>query len=85
MPVRDRGDAALPSPRSSAHPRHFGRSAGFVDEDQTRGIDLRLRCAPELAPRGDVVLTPGDHLYVIADERDEPLVRLMFGQQEEVG
>jgi Trk K+ transport system NAD-binding subunit len=36
-------------------------------------------------PRGDVVLTPGDHLYVIANAQDEPLVRLMFGQQEEVG
>ncbi len=36
-----------------------------------------------VAPRGDVVLTDGDHLYVIADPKDEPLVRLMFGQQAE--
>jgi cell volume regulation protein A len=38
-----------------------------------------------LAPRGDVMLTPGDHLYVITSESDVPLVRLLFGQQEEVG
>jgi potassium/hydrogen antiporter len=37
-----------------------------------------------LAPKGDVVLAPGDHLYVVAAPADEPLVRLIFGQQEEM-
>jgi NhaP-type Na+/H+ and K+/H+ antiporter len=37
-----------------------------------------------LAPRGDVELAPGDHLYVVTAPNDEPLVRLMFGQQEEM-
>ncbi len=36
-----------------------------------------------VAPRGDVVLAPGDHLYVIVGAADAPLMRLMFGQQEE--
>jgi cell volume regulation protein A len=38
-----------------------------------------------LAPRGDVELAPHDHLYVVTTPADEPLVRLMFGQQEEIG
>jgi cell volume regulation protein A len=38
-----------------------------------------------LAPRGDVELKPHDHLYVVTTKDDEPLVRLMFGQQEEIG
>ena len=37
-----------------------------------------------IAPRGDVELAPGDHLYVVVSPVDEPLVRLMFGQQEEM-
>lgn len=37
-----------------------------------------------LAPKGDVELAPGDHLYVVASPEDEPLVRLIFGQQEEM-
>jgi cell volume regulation protein A len=48
-------------------------------------VMLVVRAQTLLPPRGELVLTPGDHLYVIADERDEPFVRLMFGQQEELG
>lgn len=51
---------------------------------QGAAVMLIVRAGRLVPPRGDVVLTPGDHLYVIADEPDEPLVRLMFGQQEEV-
>jgi cell volume regulation protein A len=43
-----------------------------------------VRAGALVAPRGDVELAPGDHLYVIANPEDEPLVRLMFGQQEEL-
>lgn len=47
-------------------------------------VMLIVRAGALVAPRGDVLLTPGDHLYVISSDSDEPLVRLMFGQQEEL-
>lgn len=37
-----------------------------------------------IAPKGDLTLEPGDHLYVVTATSDEPLVRLIFGQQEEM-
>jgi potassium/hydrogen antiporter len=52
---------------------------------QGASVMLIVRSGKLVSPRGDVVLTPGDHLYVIASESDVPLVRLMFGQQEDVG
>jgi cell volume regulation protein A len=42
-----------------------------------------VRAGTLVAPRGDVALQNGDHLYVILDPKDEPLVRLMFGQAAE--
>lgn len=47
-------------------------------------VMLIVRDKELVAPRGDVVLTPGDHLYVIAPKADEPLIRLMFGLSEEM-
>jgi potassium/hydrogen antiporter len=36
-----------------------------------------------VAPRGDSVMTPGDHVYVLCRREDRPLVHLMFGRPEE--
>jgi cell volume regulation protein A len=36
-----------------------------------------------IAPRGDSVLTPGDHVYVLSGPEDRALVLLMFGRSEE--
>lgn len=47
-------------------------------------VMLIVRAGALVAPRGEVLLTPGDHLYVITSDVDEPLVRLIFGQQEEL-
>jgi cell volume regulation protein A len=47
-------------------------------------VMLIVRAGALVAPRGEVLLTPGDHLYVITSDADEPLVRLIFGQQEEL-
>ncbi len=44
-----------------------------------------VRGATLLAPRGDVELQQNDHIYVVTADDDEPLVRLMFGRQEEIG
>src|SRR5262249_51274512 len=41
-----------------------------------RGHDL-------VAPRGDTVLTTGDHVYVVCAPEDRSLVLLLFGRPEE--
>lgn len=41
-----------------------------------RGLEL-------LAPKGDTVLKPGDHVYVFSRTEDLPFLRLMFGQRED--
>jgi cell volume regulation protein A len=41
-----------------------------------RGLEL-------LAPKGDTVLKPGDHVYVFSHTEDLPFLRLMFGQRED--
>jgi hypothetical protein len=46
--------AALAPQGTASQPGHLGRSTGFVDEDQTQRIEIRLRCEPSLAPDCDV-------------------------------
>lgn len=43
-----------------------------------------VRGSTLLAPKGELELMPEDHLYVVTTASDEPLVRLIFGQQEEM-
>jgi len=54
MAVRDRGAAALTAFRAAVKPRHFGRGAGLVDENQLFGIKLRREFAPGLARRRNI-------------------------------
>jgi hypothetical protein len=54
VPVRDGRPAALPALRPATPAGHFGRGAGFVDEDQMLWIEIRLGVEPSLPPRGDV-------------------------------
>ena len=42
-----------------------------------RGRDL-------IAPKGDTTLQPGDHVYVVAAEKDQAFLQLMFGNPESV-
>lgn len=42
-----------------------------------------LRGTQLIAPRGDTVLCPGDHLYVVCRAEDLPFVELLFGAPEE--
>jgi cell volume regulation protein A len=37
-----------------------------------------------IPPKGDTVLQPGDHVYVVSRPEDRPLLQLMFGRPEEV-
>jgi hypothetical protein len=44
--MRDFADQAFAAWSPAAQPRHFGRGAGFVDEDQSVGIELGLMLGP---------------------------------------
>ena len=46
--MRDGGSAALATPRSASEPRHLGRSACLIDEDQLGGIEIELAIKPGL-------------------------------------
>ena len=35
-----------------------------------------------IPPRGSTVLHAGDHVYVLAQPEDKPLIQLMFGRPE---
>ncbi len=47
-------------------------------------VMLVLRGRSLVAARGRTVLEPGDHVYVFAAPEDVPLVRLLFGREEEM-
>ena len=44
---------------------------------------LLVRGQELVAPRGDTVFQTGDHVYVFCHSEDLPLLRLLFGQQED--
>ena len=46
VPVRDRGTAAGAAFRAAIAPRHLGRGAGLVDEDQPFGVEIGLSLEP---------------------------------------
>jgi cell volume regulation protein A len=46
-------------------------------------VMLILRGRELVAPRGNTVLTPGDQVSIFARPEDVPLVRLLFGSEEE--
>jgi cell volume regulation protein A len=43
---------------------------------------LIVRGRELIAPRGNTMLVPGDHVYIFARPEDEPFMRLMFGRPE---
>jgi cell volume regulation protein A len=46
-------------------------------------VVLIVRGDELLAPRGNTVLLPGDHVYVFCRPEDRPFVGLLFGRMEE--
>jgi cell volume regulation protein A len=45
-------------------------------------VALIVRGDALIPAKGPTVLRPGDHVYVIAQQEDLPLIRLMFGRAE---
>jgi cell volume regulation protein A len=58
------------------------RIADLPFPDQA-AVMLILRGRDLVAPRGPTVLLPGDHVSIFAAPEDVPLVRLLFGREEE--
>jgi cell volume regulation protein A len=74
-----------------------GEFLSFTIEDASAVLDAFIRDIPMpehssilllvrgdevLAPRGEVVLHKGDHVYVLCKAADRPFVRLIFGLPE---
>ncbi len=53
-----------------------------LDFPEGSSVTLIVRGNRLIPPRGGTVLEPGDHVYVLAQPEDEPLIRLMFGRPE---
>jgi cell volume regulation protein A len=58
------------------------RIADLPFPDQA-AVMLILRGRDLVAPRGPTVLEPGDHVSIVTAPEDVPLVRLLFGLEEE--
>ena len=54
-----------------------------LDFPEGASVALVVRGHALIAPKGGTVLQPGDHVYVVVQPEDRPLIQLMFGQPEE--
>src|ERR1700712_3875093 len=52
--MRHGGAATFSLESAASEAGHLRRGAGFVDEDQAMGVEVRLSCEPRLAPGRDV-------------------------------
>jgi cell volume regulation protein A len=54
-----------------------------LDFTEGASVALIVRGDRLIPPKGSTVLQPGDHVYVIAQPEDRPIIQLMFGRPEE--
>jgi potassium/hydrogen antiporter len=54
-----------------------------LDFPEGASVALIVRGDRLVPPKGSTSLQPGDHVYVIAQQEDRPLIQLMFGRPEE--
>jgi cell volume regulation protein A len=54
-----------------------------LDFPEGASVALIVRGDRLIPPKGSTVLQPGDHVYLIAQPEDRPLIQLMFGRPEE--
>jgi cell volume regulation protein A len=45
-------------------------------------VTLIVRGQELIAPKGNTVLSPGDHVYIFARSEERSLIQLMFGRPE---
>jgi cell volume regulation protein A len=53
-----------------------------LDFPEGSSIALIVRGNRLIPPKGGTTLLPGDHVYVLTQEEDRPLMQLMFGRTE---
>jgi cell volume regulation protein A len=46
-------------------------------------VSVIERAGELMAPSGDMMLEPGDHVFVLARREDRPFIGLLFGREEE--
>ena len=59
-----------------------GATLEDLDFPEGSSVTLIVRGNRLVSPRGATVLQPGDHVYVLAQPEDQPLIQLMFGRPE---
>jgi cell volume regulation protein A len=60
-----------------------GVTLAELDFPEGASVALIVRGDRLVPPKGSTTLQPGDHVYVIAQQEDRPLIQLMFGRPEE--
>jgi cell volume regulation protein A len=53
-----------------------------LDFPDGSSVALIVRGNRLVPPKGNTVLLPGDHVYVLTQPEDRPLMQLMFGRTE---
>jgi NhaP-type Na+/H+ and K+/H+ antiporter len=66
-----------PRSRAARRARRWGARAAS-------SLPVLLRRQELVAPRGQTVLLPGDHVYVLERPEDRAFVELLFGSPEEL-
>jgi cell volume regulation protein A len=54
-----------------------------LDFPDGASVALIVRGNQLIPPKGGTALLPGDHVYLVVQAEDRPLIQLMFGRQEE--
>ena len=54
-----------------------------LDFPEGASVVLIVRGAQLVPPKGNTVLQPGDHVYVVTSSEERPFIQLMFGRPEE--
>jgi cell volume regulation protein A len=54
-----------------------------LDFPEGASVALIVRGEHLIPPKGGTLLLPGDHVYLVVQPEDRPLIQLMFGRQEE--
>lgn len=61
----------------------FGAALADIPFPPRASVMLVVRGNELVAPRGDMVLQPGDHVHVFCRREDRPLIDLLFGRPQE--
>ena len=59
-----------------------GAALEDLDFPDGSSVTLIVRGNRLIPPRGATVLATGDHVYVLTQPEDQPLIQLMFGRPE---